>query len=80
MIMYLASILGYVGTSKGNGVLLVVLVTMAVGLVIGIPWLAIWSTRRFFKLTSLLPAKVLISVLVGLLASCFLALCWWGLG
>jgi hypothetical protein len=78
--VYLASILGYVGSSKGNGIVFVVLVIMAVGLVIGVPWLFIWSTRQFFSLTSMLPAKALISVLVGLLASCFLGLCWWGLG
>lgn len=77
--VYLASFLGYVGSSKGNGILLVVLIIMAIGLVVGVPWLAIWSTRKFFNLTSLLPAKVLISILVGLLASCFLGLCWWAL-
>lgn len=78
--VYLASVLGYVGSSKGNGVLLIVLVIMAIGLVVGVPWVAIWSTRKFFSLTSLLPAKALISVLVGLLASSFLVLCWWALG
>jgi hypothetical protein len=72
--------LGYAGSSKGDGIELIVLVIMGIGLVIGVPWLFIWSTRKFFSLTSILPSKALISVLVGLLASCFLGLCWWGLG
>jgi hypothetical protein len=78
--VYLASVLGYVGSSKGNGVVLLMLAIMAIGLLVGVPWLFIWSTRKFVSLTSKVPAKALISVLVGLLVSCFIGLCWWVLG